>query len=93
MYTVALAARAKKSLQKYSRSGSFPQEKFIQALFSLRKNGFPPSSFRDHALKGELLMYREFHLASNILVLYERDDSLHIITISKIGTHSELFGE
>ena len=92
MYILAFATRAKKSLRKYNRSGSFPIGKFEKALDYLR-NGEPlPIFYGDHTLHGELSIYREFHLADDLLVQYKRNEILQVITIAKVGTHTELFG-
>ena len=58
----------------------------------LRSGGILPDSFRDHQLKGELSIYRELHLGYDLLVQYRRNEEKQIITIAKIGTHTELFG-
>lgn len=92
MYLVILSSRARKSLRRYNRSGSFPKDKFKQALLHLREHGFLPMRYRDHQLNGDLSIYREFHLADNLLVQYKRNEVLRVITIAKIGTHTELFG-
>lgn len=92
MFAVEFSVRAQKSLRKCGRSGLFPQTKFRQTLLCL-KEGKPLSpSFQDHALKGSLAGYREFHLAQDILVQYEIDLIEKVVTIAKIGTHTELFG-
>ncbi|MEK7107244.1 MAG: type II toxin-antitoxin system YafQ family toxin [Patescibacteria group bacterium] len=92
MYILAFATRAKKSLRKYHHSGSFPLAKFEKALYCLRRGEPLPVFYADHALHGELSVYREFHLADDLLVQYKRNEDLRVITIAKIGTHSELFG-
>lgn len=92
MYLVVLSPRAKKSLRKYDHSGSFPKDKFKQVLLRLRECGSLPVNYRDHQLSGELSLYREFHIADDLLVQYKRNEELQIITIAKVGTHSELFG-
>jgi len=92
MYTLAFATRARKSLRKYNHSGSFPLAKFEKALGCLRSGEPLPISYGDHALHGELSVYREFHITDDFLVQYKRNEALQVITISKIGTHSELFG-
>ena len=92
MYRVAFTTRARKSLTKCVRSGVFPQIKFRQAISCLEKGQSLPLTFKDHALKGSLEGYREFHLAQDLLVQYERDEALLLVTIYKIGTHAELFG-
>ncbi|HXK38707.1 MAG TPA: type II toxin-antitoxin system YafQ family toxin [Candidatus Paceibacterota bacterium] len=92
MYLVVLSSRARKSLRRYSHSGSFPKGKFRQALMHLREHGSLPVNYRDHQLHGELSIFREFHLADDLLVQYKRNEELRIITLADIGTHSELFG-
>ena len=92
MYTIEFSSRAQKSLRKYKHSGTFPKEKFKTALFCLKEGKPLPLSYKDHGLKSSLQEYREFHLAGDLLVLYETDVMLKIVTIAKIGTHTELFG-
>jgi len=93
MFEIIFTVRAKKALLKYGRSGSFPKKKFRRVMNLLRAGNALPQSLQDHQLKGNLSDFREFHLASDILVRYERDEAVFLITISKIGTHAELFGE
>jgi len=92
MYEIIRSSRAKKDLRRHEKSGAFPLAKFKLAMVHLRAGEPLPLSFRDHQLKGSLLLYREFHLAQDILVQYKRDDKLRIIIIMKVGTHAELFG-
>ena len=55
----------------------------------LSKEPLPPEAL-DHALKGELQDFREFHISGDLLVIYRIDGD--IIRLTRIGTHSELFG-
>ena len=93
MYGIVVSARAKKALKKYRKSGTFPISKFDRAVECLRRGEALPATYKDHALHGNLAVFREFHIASDLLVHYERNDKLRIITIVKVGTHGELFGE
>ena len=92
MYRVVFATRAKKDLRKYSRSGPFPLEKLGRALDTLAEGKTLLPSFEDHALKGSLAGQREFHLGYDVLVQYSRNNSLQVLIVGRIGTHSELFG-
>lgn len=92
MYTLAFSARFTKSFRKKCRSGRFPLKRFEEALANIQDGKPLPSNFHDHALTGELAWYREFHLDYDLLVQYHRNDTERIVTFSKIGTHSELFG-
>ncbi len=93
MYGIVVASRANKALRRHARSGIFPVEKFGIAMHHLRSGEPIPLSYQDHTLKGALSGYREFHLAADLLVQYKRNEKNRVITISKIGSHTELFGE
>ncbi|MDP3646308.1 MAG: type II toxin-antitoxin system YafQ family toxin [bacterium] len=93
MYIVIFATRAMKNLKRYQLGGSLPKKKLEIALAHLREQRIPPVPYRDHQLGGQLSNYREFHLAGDLLVQYELDDESKLITITKVGTHAELFGE
>jgi len=92
MYGIALTSRAKRSLKRYRKSGMFPVKKYDTAIEYLREGKALPSNFADHALHGQLTAFREFHIATDLLVQYERDDELRVVTVMKVGTHAELFG-
>ncbi len=92
MYTLAFATRFTRAFRKYNRSGRFPLDKFQKALAYLEAGKALPAPYTDHSLKGPLVDYREFHLEYDILVQYRKNEEQKIITLSKIGTHTELFG-
>lgn len=92
MYRIVFSTRAQKALHKYRKSGRFPHAKFQTALIHLRGSKPLPASFRDHQLKGNLSTFRELHLANDVLMQYKRNDELRVVTVEKLGTHSELFG-
>lgn len=48
-----------------------------------------PKEAKDHSLSGEWKGFREFHLGGDMLVIYYKDED--IITLARIGTHSQLF--
>ena len=92
MYVVVVSTRAKRSLKKYRKNGTLPVKKYDIAIEHLRAGKSLPTTYGDHPLKGDLVGYREFHLGYDLLVQYECDKGLLIITIVQVGTHPELFG-
>jgi mRNA interferase YafQ len=64
-------------------------EKFITYTNSLKSNGNLQPEARDHQLKGNFKDYREFHLGGDMLIIYLVQNN--IITLIRIGTHSQLF--
>ena len=49
--------------------------------------------YRDHALTGNYIGFRECHIQSDWLLIYAINVSELILTASRTGTHSDLFDE
>lgn len=49
--------------------------------------------YRDHALSGKYLGFRECHILPGWLLIYAVDKSQLILTATRTGTHSDLFGK
>ena len=49
--------------------------------------------YRDHALAGNYIGFRECHIQSDWLLIYAISESELILTASRTGTHSDLFDE
>ena len=51
-----------------------------------------PEKYRDHALTGNWIGYREGHLLPDWLLVYRVEDDILVLTLVRTGTHSDLFG-
>ncbi|HEX2792202.1 MAG TPA: type II toxin-antitoxin system YafQ family toxin [Candidatus Paceibacterota bacterium] len=91
MYELRFTHLAKKSLKKLGRSGSFDAKELEALLGYLIQGSALPARYKDHQLKGKLSAFRECHLGFDLLVKYERDESLKMVVIADFGTHSDLF--
>ena len=49
--------------------------------------------YRDHALIGSYIGFRECHIQSDWLLIYAVSESELILTASRTGTHSDLYSE
>lgn len=49
--------------------------------------------YRDHALAGNYIGFRECHIQPDWLLIYSMSESELILTASRTGTHSDLFDE
>ncbi len=47
--------------------------------------------YRDHALTGEFIGLRECHIEPNWLLIYAIENNTLILTLSRTGSHSDLF--
>lgn len=51
-----------------------------------------PPRHRDHALTGGWIGWRECHIQPNWLLVYLIEDDILVLTLTRTGSHSDLFG-
>lgn len=51
-----------------------------------------PAQYRDHQLTGSLKDYRECHVRSDILLVYQIHQNELVLLLVDIDSHSDLFG-
>ena len=51
-----------------------------------------PEKNLDHNLTGNWMGHRECHILPNWLLIYKIEDNVLVLTLSRTGTHSDLFG-
>ena len=47
--------------------------------------------FRNHSLTGNYKDYRECHISSDWLLIYRKKETIRVISLYHMGTHSDLF--
>ena len=52
-----------------------------------------PESNRDHALTGDWKGFRECHILPDWLLIYRIENDILVLTLTRTGTHSDLFGK
>ncbi len=52
-----------------------------------------PKIYKDHDLSGEWAGHRECHIPPDWLLVYRLEDNVLVLTLSRTGTHSDLFGK
>lgn len=55
-------------------------------------NALPPEN-KDHGLTGNWRGHRECHIQSDWLLIYRIEGDVLVLTLSRTGTHSDLFGK
>ncbi|MCI8374105.1 MAG: type II toxin-antitoxin system YafQ family toxin [Lachnospiraceae bacterium] len=56
--------------------------------------GIPlPEKNKDHILSGNWAGHRECHVLPDWLLIYRIDDDVLVLTLSRTGSHSDLFGK
>jgi mRNA interferase YafQ len=52
-----------------------------------------PDKNKDHALTGNWLGYRECHVQPDWLLVYRLEEDVLVLTLTRTGSHSDLFGK
>ena len=52
-----------------------------------------PEKNKDHALTGNWIGHRECHILPKWLLVYQLEDEVLVLTLTRTGTHSDLFGK
>lgn len=88
-YAVRITSRYKKSLKKMLKRGK--DIKKISAVVRMLANGETlPPQFRDHALSGDLIGFRDCHIENDWVLIYKIQNDILILTLADTGTHSDL---
>ena len=61
------------------------------AIRILAKDGTLPAEYRDHALSNNWKGFRECHISPDWLLIYAIQNGTLTLTLSRTGTHSDLF--
>lgn len=72
----------------YKRHGDLSSA-LIEVLWKLSNDDSLPVKYRDHALTGNLVDFRDCHIRPDLVLIYRKvgDDVLQLV---RIGSHSEL---
>lgn len=93
MYILFETKKFCKSLKRISNSngGNKIIEDLKKCVGILRTGNILDSNYKDHALKGEFMGYRECHIRGDILLVYTIEKDKMILILVEIGSHSYLF--
>jgi mRNA interferase YafQ len=90
-YAVIETAKFRKSLKRLLHSGNFDRSRLDNAVVCIMFGKTLPVQYDDHPLVGNWAGYRECHLGSDLLLIYEIDSNVITLTLINIGSHSYLF--
>lgn len=60
---------------------------------SLSRGEALPEKNKDHALTGDWVGHRECHILPDWLLIYRLEEDVLVLTLTRTGTHSDLFGK
>ena len=72
---------------------NLPIEELNDVIYKLANDIPLPKEKKDHALRGNYVGYREYHIKPDWLLIYKKTDNneLQILELARTGTHSDLF--
>jgi len=89
-YEILSTSRFKKDLKAIMKRGYNIQ--LLQDVVSLLTDGIPlPEKNKDHMLTGDWIGHRECHITPDWLLIYRIDNYVLVLTLTRTGTHSDLF--
>ena len=92
MYKLYYTNRMKRDVKRILKRGK-DINKLNKVLNLLIQNGSLPKEYLDHQLTGNLKDFRECHIESDWLLMYQIIKDELIITATSTGSHSDIFGK
>ncbi|OON99737.1 MAG: addiction module toxin RelE [Epulopiscium sp. Nele67-Bin004] len=89
-YIVKNTTRFKKDYKQAVKQNK--DMKLLNTVVEMLANGETlPEKYKDHELKGNWKGHRECHIAPDWLLVYYVENEILVLTLSRLGSHSELF--
>lgn len=89
-YTVKPTTQFKKDYKLAMKRGL--KIKLLEDIVAALAMGFPlPDKNKDHALTGSWIGHRECHILPDWLLIYRIENDTLVLTLTRTGTHSDLF--
>lgn len=89
-YEVYETAAFRKDVKRLKKRGA--DLSMLEDVIDTLAGGDPlPIGYRDHALDGVHIGYRECHIRPDWLLIYQIDDDALILRAMRTGSHSDLF--
>lgn len=91
MREIIRGTKFKRDYRKIAASGRYSAGDFLSVVKLLAQDKILPTKYRDHALCGEWIGYRECHIKPDWLLIYAKSNSNKELILIRTGSHSELF--
>ena len=89
-YELDFTSKFKKDIKLLKKQGK-NIEKLYEIINILASGEELDAKYRDHNLIGNYKGYRECHIEPDWLLIYKVMENILILTLSRTGSHSELF--
>ena len=82
---------SKKFKTQFKKLSSQNANLVLEIIEKLSNGEVLEQKYNDHKLKGNYSEYRECHIKPDLLLIYQRQEKILILTCISVGSHSELF--
>lgn len=89
-YEIKRTTKFKKDYKLAVKRG-FDVSKLAHIISMLARGQNLPEEYNDHALSGKWSGHRECHIQSDWLLVYYCLEDILVLTLARMGTHSDLF--
>ena len=90
-YEIVRTRRFKTAFKRVRKLQGFKQDVFEEVVSTLAEGKKLKKERKDHRLTGNLKDFRECHLAPDILLIYQIDEGILVLTLVSVGNHAQLF--
>ena len=90
-YEILRTRRFKTAFKRVQKLKGFKHEVFEEVVRTLATGEKLARERKDHQLSGNLKGFRECHLAPDILLMYQIDEGILVLTLVSVGNHAQLF--
>jgi mRNA interferase YafQ len=91
MYEIKPTSRFKRDVKNIRRRGY--DLRLLTVVIQTLAAGEPlAEKYKDHALGGIWSKHRECHVTPDWLLIYKLESGILVLTLTRTGTHSDLFG-
>ncbi|MBP3206721.1 MAG: type II toxin-antitoxin system YafQ family toxin [Campylobacter sp.] len=87
-YKFEPSSKFQREYKKLSEIDKSLTKEVIESLLNGKKL---PSKNKDHDLSGNLKGYRECHIKPDLLLIYQIQKKILVLSCVRVGSHSELF--
>ena len=93
MYEIRTTKAYRTALKRVARHKDFNLKSLEDAIDILQTGSELPPRYRDHQLSGKLKQFRECHITSDILLIYQTHNDILVLLLVDIGSHATLFNQ
>ena len=91
MRAIERTTRFKRDYKREKRTESDLDSDLLDVIEMLASDADLPERLRDHALAGGWKGFRDCHVRPDLVLIYEKVGQ-DILSLARLGSHSELFG-